>query len=393
MRNFAFISTMGLVPWGGSEYLWHGTARNLIRRGIRIHTRTPLWRPVPAPVAALAAEGADASFALRTPTLAQRLIRRLRPQWADAAWRGQALRWISSIQPAGVLVSCGSLRDDFSQLADLRASGIPYAVVIHGAAPQTWPNDGSLKHISDVLLGARRVFFVSRYGREDVQQCIGTVIEQAELIWNPLNIMGELEDATQFPSAGEGLRMACPARLSVETKGQDLLLRTLALPKWRNRDISLSIYGEGPQCQVLKNAAKYLQVHKVSFQGHAPDVRQIWRDHHLGILASRYEGMPLSLTEAMALGRANVVTRVGGVDELVVDNENGFIADAPTVAALDEALERAWSRRDELRSMGQLAAHRIRQVMPRDPCHELAERLLAIFGVRVAESASAGLRV
>jgi len=46
---FVFISTMALVPWGGSETLWHGAAKRLLTRGVAVQTQTALWSCVPAP--------------------------------------------------------------------------------------------------------------------------------------------------------------------------------------------------------------------------------------------------------------------------------------------------------------------------------------------------------
>ena len=76
---------------------------------------------------------------------------------------------------------------------------------------------------------------------------------------------------------------------------------------------------------------------------------------------------------------ANVVTRGCGNSEVVEDNQTGFIANAATVEAFDEALERAWQRRSELSSMGVLAARRIRELTPEDACLGFAERLLGVF--------------
>ncbi len=206
-------------------------------------------------------------------------------------------------------------------------------------------------------------------------------LPNAEVMWNPVNRSLTLRamNAT-LPHVHEGsLRLACVARINVHAKGQDVLFKTLALKKWKDRDVSLTLFGEGPHRQVLQNLAQYLGLERVSFAGQVDDILSVWDRHNLGVLASRYEGLSLAVMEAMMLGRPNVVTQAGGNSEVVEDNQTGFIAKAVTVEAFDEALERAWQRRNELSSMGVLAAQRIRELTPEDACLEFAERLLAVF--------------
>ena len=80
----------------------------------------------------------------------------------------------------------------------------------------------------------------------------------------------------------------------------------------------------------------------------------------------------------MLCGRTAIVTNVGGNAEVVDDHVTGFLAAAPTEADFDEALEKAWERRDEWRAMGSLAASRIRELVPADPAAEFACQLLEI---------------
>jgi glycosyltransferase involved in cell wall biosynthesis len=65
------------------------------------------------------------------------------------------------------------------------------------------------------------------------------------------------------------------------------------------------------------------------------------------ILASHYEGFPVALMEALALGRPVVVTAVGGIPDAVTDGREGFLvspghpdelADAVLRLAKDENL-------------------------------------------------------
>jgi len=118
-----------------------------------------------------------------------------------------------------------------------------------------------------------------------------------------------------------------------------------------------------------------LELNNVHFRGHVNDVRAIWEQNHLLVLPSRWEGLPLSLVEAMWCARPTVVTDVGGNAELCVDNETGFLAPAATVSSFSNALERAWERRQDWLHMGQAARARAEKQIPKDPVGDFCERL------------------
>ena len=378
---FVFISTMTLVPWGGSETLWHGTAKLLLAQGEAVQTQTAPWPCVPRPLEDLAINGAVVTFRASRAPFALRILRQLSPAAYRRKWENRTRDWVSSMPSPKVVISCGSLLDDFSQLLYLSEGRTPYAVIVTAAGPEVWPDDGQLGIVCKLLINARRVFFLSHHNLEDVQQCLDMELPNADVIWSPVNRHSILRAMNvTLPNIREGsLKLACVARLNVHAKGQDVLLKTLALKKWKARDVSLTLFGEGPHRQVLHNLARYLGLERVSFAGQVDDILSVWDRHNLGVLASRYEGLPLAVMEAMMLGRPNVVTRAGGNSEVVEDNQTGFIANAVTVEAFDEALERAWQRRSELSSMGVLAARRIRELTPEDPCLEFTERLLVVL--------------
>ena len=81
--------------------------------------------------------------------------------------------------------------------------------------------------------------------------------------------------------------------------------------------------------------------------------RGIWKENHILVLPSRYEGLPLVLVEAMWCGRPAVVTDVGGNAELCRDRQTGFVAQSATLASVAEAMERAWEARSDLEADGQ----------------------------------------
>ena len=93
----------------------------------------------------------------------------------------------------------------------------------------------------------------------------------------------------------------------------------------------------------------------VDFYGHSPDRVQL-REHSEAVLSdigeadlvvmpSLSKGTPFALSEAMACGPPGVGTPVGGIAELLVEGETGWLARSTEVADVADALERAWEQR------------------------------------------------
>ncbi|UZM98846.1 glycosyltransferase [Lysinibacillus sp. MHQ-1] len=64
----------------------------------------------------------------------------------------------------------------------------------------------------------------------------------------------------------------------------------------------------------------------------------IWRKSHVFVLLSDWEGLPISIIEAMRIGLPIVATNVGGVKELVVDHGNGFLVEREDKELLKQRL-------------------------------------------------------
>jgi glycosyltransferase involved in cell wall biosynthesis len=80
----------------------------------------------------------------------------------------------------------------------------------------------------------------------------------------------------------------------------------------------------------------------------------------------------------MISGRVPIVTDIGGHREIIEDGVNGFIAADPTVEALDEALERAWSAREDWQAIGARARAAAQAYLPDDPVADAAGKLLRL---------------
>jgi glycosyltransferase involved in cell wall biosynthesis len=124
--------------------------------------------------------------------------------------------------------------------------------------------------------------------------------------------------------------------------------------------------------------ARYLGCDNARFHGHVDDVTAIWNSHHALVLPSRAEGLPLVLVEAMLAGRVTVVSKAGGIAEVVDDGVTGFLMAGQDEDGLDAAMERAWQARANWKVIGAAAALSIRQQVPADPPSELAQEILAL---------------
>ena len=104
-------------------------------------------------------------------------------------------------------------------------------------------------------------------------------------------------------------------------KGQDVLLRAVALLKERQLPVELRIIGEGKHRLELESLSRALSLDGVvSFVGELPAgaaVRAELDNATVLVLPSRTEGLPRVIVEAMARGLPCVATSVGGIPELL----------------------------------------------------------------------------
>ncbi|ALK08711.1 glycosyltransferase family 4 protein [Blastochloris viridis] len=78
----------------------------------------------------------------------------------------------------------------------------------------------------------------------------------------------------------------------------------------------------------------------VEWLGHVSDIRTVWKRAHIGVLASRREGLPLSLLEAAACGRALIATDTPGCREVARHGVNALTFPVDDADALAAAIQR-----------------------------------------------------
>ena len=78
----------------------------------------------------------------------------------------------------------------------------------------------------------------------------------------------------------------------------------------------------------------------VTLTGFRKDVLSLIASIDIVLMPSKWEGLPMALLEAMALQKAVVATAVGGIPNVIKDDENGLLAPAGNIPVFEEKLRK-----------------------------------------------------
>lgn len=131
----------------------------------------------------------------------------------------------------------------------------------------------------------------------------------------------------------------CCARLAPQ-KNHAGLLDAFAAGPGRDPRAHLLLAGDGPLREALQARVQAARLDRVQFLGEQADVVPLLAAADVVVLASDWEGSPLTVMEAMAAGRPVVATAVGGVPELVQSGRTGLLVPPGAPRALAHALQR-----------------------------------------------------
>jgi glycosyltransferase involved in cell wall biosynthesis len=255
--------------------------------------------------------------------------------------------------------------------------GVPFVVIVHLVADALWPSLDSATRSNAIYPFASKVYFVSDENRISAGRQLGMDFANSAIVRNPFNV--SFDTQIEWPPETGDWKLACVGRLGVEHKGQDLLVEVLSSSKWRERNLSVTLFGQGHHREYLDRLIAIRDCKNILFGGYTNGIPEVWRGHHAAIMPSRYEGLPIALVEAMICNRMAIVTDVGGNTELIQDGVTGFVAPFPNFDSLDSILEKAWAHREDWRSMGRDSGTLIRKIIPRDPIQEFIESIKSII--------------
>ncbi len=147
-----------------------------------------------------------------------------------------------------------------------------------------------------------------------------------------------------YREASDSLRVICVGNLRKEknygaiVESAWLLRQQLGIDAQR---VHFTIVGEGEERAMLER-----QIHEknvgdlVTLLGRRSDVAGLMADSDVLVMSSSFEGLPITLIEALFSGLPIIATDVGGVSEVVQDNENGLLVDPGDPKHIADAIMR-----------------------------------------------------
>jgi glycosyltransferase involved in cell wall biosynthesis len=159
------------------------------------------------------------------------------------------------------------------------------------------------------------------------------------------------------------LKVAVVARM-LWSKGIDLAVEAVRLARQRGATVELSLFGapdpSNPKAIPEATLQEWSRMAGIAWHGPTRDVGAVWRDHHVCCLPSRGgEGLPRTLLEGAACGRAVLTTDVPGCRALVRDGVEGLVVAPNDAGALADALVALAGDPARVARMGEAARTRV----------------------------------
>lgn len=247
-----------------------------------------------------------------------------------------------------------------------RRAGLPCVVSIHNTYTRPkWHRRLinwwlARRHTGAIIAGSGEI-------RRDILRYDHVRPELVEVIPNAVDL-SRSESALTRQAARERLGLRAGAyvlgtvgRLE-EQKGHRFLLDALDRLRGQGLDAVLLLVGGGREEAALREQAGRLGLaDHVQFLGMRDDLGDLFRAMDLFVMPSLWEGLSLAMLSAMAAGLPVVATEVGGVPEVLGDDERGFVLPAGDAAALAQRISWCHVHPGEAARVGATGAAHVRE--------------------------------
>lgn len=243
-------------------------------------------------------------------------------------------RWFKQIQPD--LIHLHSSKAGLVGRLSAIGLGIPVVFTAHGWSFTEGVSANSVRIYRSlekwIAPLTDKIVTVSDYDRQRALQLGVSNPKQMQTIHNGMPDIS----AVRHRTPGSVLTLIMVARFE-QPKDHLLLLQAVSqlTGQWQ-----LKFVGDGPLMDKAQQTAVQLGLtDKVKFLGARNDVADLLAQSDIFVLLSRWEGLPLTILEAMRAGLPVVASKVGGVPEAVDHHRTGICVDNDQLSTITAALQ------------------------------------------------------
>ncbi len=195
-----------------------------------------------------------------------------------------------------------------------------------------WKQDAIVKKMFENL---DRYVVLTEVDRKKLEEQKGY---KAITIYNPTRFT--LDNLSKLDSK----KMIAVGRLH-RAKGFDILINNFYEFNKENKEWTLDIYGEGPERKKLQNLVNKLHLENyVKINGRTNNIKEKYQNASIYCMASRVEGLPMVILEAMASGLPILAYELPCINEIIADNGGVIVPKGNSKKYVESMLELANSK-------------------------------------------------
>jgi len=234
-------------------------------------------------------------------------------------------------------------------------TGVPYVVTLHGSDVTILGSDPSYHIVNNHSVEkADAVTAVSAFMQREAYERLG--------IEREVKVIPNFVDADAFSPNPCGVEECdeCGGIIHVSNfrpvKRVADLVYAMAIVNKEEPKAKLTLVGDGPDRHNVERLIDSLRLNdNVKMTGFRSDIPNLMRCSDIGVLCSETESAPLTLLEGMSTGLPMIATKVGGVQEIIKDGENGLVIPPKHPEELAQAILRLYRNQKLRRKLGEKA--------------------------------------
>ena len=368
MQSIFFISLMNGAAWGGSEEIWYKAALLSAKKGLRVGCAVYYWKGKEKKMSELLAAGCKIHYLPNKGRLKRNLVEKIQYKYTKKIAIRKCIKSLPVNNYDLVVVNQGYFEVTMTVWKNFLNRLGRYALVFHNYSEQEVFKTEKAAILQKWMDRALMNLYDSSRIQEVLETKLGRAFTNSEVIYNPITFEAPTSNVDFPPLENGNYTIVMLAALDTGRKAQDVLISALSSSKWKQRNWTLHLYGEGMDKKSLQDLIiEKGMAGKVYLRGHSENVKTVLQNSHLVLQVTHIDSMPVSVIEAMSMSRPVVVSKIGDMPKWVREGVNGWISPCASCKQIDETLEKAWQQKENWEEMGKNSFKIFKEKFPSSP--------------------------